>query len=83
MVMVCVWLVFGLYIVGVYNVVLVVVVSFGKYKLFILFNIKLLMVGFVLIFIIKIKENVKKNRRNILRSLFVKVGINLFVRVSV
>lgn len=83
MVMVCVWLVFGLYIVGVYNVVLVVVVSFGKYKLFILFKIKLLMVGFVLIFIIKIKENVKKNRRNILRSLFVKVGINLFVRVSV
>lgn len=81
--MVCVWLVFGLYIVGVYNVVLVVVVSFGKYKLFILFKIKLLMVGFVLIFIIKIKENVKKNRRNILRSLFVKVGINLFVRVSV
>lgn len=60
MVMVCVWLVFGLYIVGVYNVVLVVVVSFGKYKLFILFKIKLLMVGFVLIFIIKIKENVKK-----------------------
>lgn len=59
--MVCVWLVFGLYIVGVYNVVLVVVVSFGKYKLFILFKIKLLMVGFVLIFIIKIKENVKKN----------------------
>lgn len=58
--MVCVWLVFGLYIVGVYNVVLVVVVSFGKYKLFILFKIKLLMVGFVLIFIIKIKENVKK-----------------------
>lgn len=57
--MVCVWLVFGLYIVGVYNVVLVVVVSFGKYKLFILFKIKLLMVGFVLIFIIKIKENVK------------------------
>lgn len=81
--MVCVWLVFGLYIVGVYNVVLVVVVSFGKYKLFILFKIKLLMVGFVLIFIIKIKENVKKNRRNILRSLFVKVGINLFVRDSV
>lgn len=58
--MVCVWLVFGLYIVGVYSVVLVVVVSFGKYKLFILFKIKLLMVGFVLIFIIKIKENVKK-----------------------
>lgn len=58
--MVCVWLVFGLYIVGVYNVVLVVFVSFGKYKLFILFKIKLLMVGFVLIFIIKIKENVKK-----------------------
>lgn len=58
--MVCVWLVFGLYIVGVYNVVLVVVVSFGKYILFILFKIKLLMVGFVLIFIIKIKENVKK-----------------------
>lgn len=58
--MVCVWLVFGLYIVGVYNVVLVVVVSFGKYKLFILFKIKLLMVGFVLIFIIKIKENNKK-----------------------
>lgn len=58
--MVCVWLVFGLYIVGVYNVVLVVVVSFGKYKLFILFKIKLLMVGFVLIFIIKIKENVKR-----------------------
>lgn len=53
--MVCVWLVFGLYIVGVYIVVLVVVVSFGKYKLFILFKIKLLMVGFVLIFIIKIK----------------------------
>lgn len=50
----------GSYIVGVYNVAPAAVVSSGKYKLSTPFKTKLLMVGFVLISTIKIKENVKK-----------------------